>query len=102
VALLMEDYDFFVKDTTFFCERLGALTAARGRELVQNWQDLARNNQCEKVVQELLTLHYDPVYLQSMQRNFQGYVNATQVTLTHRSPQMISAVAQRLTTQKLD
>ena len=102
VALLMEDYDFFVKDTTFFCERLGALTAARGRELVQKWQDLARNNQCETVVQELLTLHYDPVYLQSMQRNFLGLANATQITLTHRSTQMISAVAQRLTTQKLD
>ena len=76
VALLLEDYDFFVKDTAFFCERLEALTSARGKEVVQGWQALAQANQCEPVVRELLTLHYDPVYLQSMQRNFKHYPNA--------------------------
>ncbi|HMS25903.1 MAG TPA: tRNA 2-selenouridine(34) synthase MnmH [Burkholderiaceae bacterium] len=102
VALLMEDYDFFVNDTAFFCERLEALTAARGREVVKRWQDLARNNHCETVVQELLTLHYDPVYLQSMQRNFLGFANATQITLTQSSPQFLSSVAQGLSTKILD
>ena len=96
VALLLEDYDFFVKDTHFFCERLDALTAARGRELVRKWQDLARSEQCETVVQELLTVHYDPVYLQSMQRNFKGYANATPITLAQSSQQYLTDVAQRL------
>ena len=73
VALLLEDYDFFVKDTAFFCERLEALTEARGKVVVQGWQALALANQCEPVVRELLTLHYDPVYLQSMKRNFKHY-----------------------------
>ena len=76
VALLLEDYDFFVKDIAFFCERLGALTEARGRETVQDWQARARSGDVASVVRELLVRHYDPVYLQSMRRNFSHYETA--------------------------
>ena len=31
VELLMEEYDFFVKDSDHFCQRLEALTELRGR-----------------------------------------------------------------------
>ena len=70
VALLLEDYDFFVKDIDFFCERLGALTEARGKATVEDWQLRARSGDVALVVLELLAKHYDPGYLQSMQRNF--------------------------------
>jgi tRNA 2-selenouridine synthase len=73
VALLLEDYDFFVRDTAFFCERLGALTEARGKETVQDWQARAQSGDVASVVRELLVRHYDPVYLQSMRRNFELY-----------------------------
>ena len=76
VALLLEDYDFFVADTEHFCERLFALTEIRGKAVVQDWQDRVRAGQIAGVVQELLTLHYDPVYLQSMRRNFSAYADA--------------------------
>jgi tRNA 2-selenouridine synthase len=76
VALLLEDYDFFVKDIAFFCERLGALTEARGKETVQDWQARARSGDVASVVRELLVRHYDPVYLQSMRRNFSHYETA--------------------------
>lgn len=96
VALLLEDYDFFVKDTAFFCERLDALTATRGKALVQNWQALARNQQCETVVRELLTLHYDPVYLQSMQRNFKHFGDAKTIALNDHTAPAISLLADQL------
>jgi tRNA 2-selenouridine synthase len=73
VALLMEDYDFFVKDTAFFCDRLEALVSARGHDVVKRWQTLAQANECETVVRELLIDHYDPVYFASMKRNFKNY-----------------------------
>ncbi|MDI1341830.1 tRNA 2-selenouridine(34) synthase MnmH [Polaromonas sp.] len=76
VALLLEDYDFFVRDIAFFCERLGALTEARGKETVQDWQARARSGDVASVVRELLVRHYDPVYLQSMRRNFTHYETA--------------------------
>ena len=44
VELLLEDYDFFVKDIEFFCERLVALTEARGKETVHDWQTRSRRD----------------------------------------------------------
>jgi len=70
VNLLMQDYDFFVKDPAAFCDRLDALRGLRGNEVVNEWQKAARSGDLRGVVQELLLRHYDPVYLQSMQRNF--------------------------------
>ena len=75
VALLIEDYDFFVRDTVSFCARLDALRATRGHEVVTAWQEAARAGFTADVVRELLTVHYDPVYVQSMQRNFAALQN---------------------------
>ncbi len=72
VSLLIEEYDFFVKDTPAFCGRLDALRASRGHEVVNAWQEAARAGHTKEVVQDLLVTHYDPNYIQSMQRNFIG------------------------------
>ncbi len=70
VQLLMADYHFFVTDTAAFTARLDALRILRGHEVVNGWQEKARAGRSEEVVRELLVLHYDPVYHQSMRRNF--------------------------------
>ena len=72
VALLIEDYDFFVTDTAAFCERLDALRALRGNEVVNAWQEAARAGHTPEVVRDLLVNHYDPIYAQSMKRNYTG------------------------------
>ena len=72
VELLIEDYDFFVTDTEAFCERLGALRALRGNETVNGWHEAARSGHTTQVVRDLLINHYDPIYAQSMKRNFAG------------------------------
>ena len=71
-ALLLDEYDFFVADSDAFCARLDALRALRGNDVVARWQEAARSGRSAEVVRELLTQHYDPVYLQSMSRNFAG------------------------------
>jgi tRNA 2-selenouridine synthase len=76
VKLLLEDYDFFVKDVPAFCARLDALRALRGSEVVKAWQEAAQAGRIEDVVRELLVQHYDPVYLTSMKRNFAGFESA--------------------------
>ena len=70
VTLLLEDYDFFVTDTETFCARLDALRALRGNDVVSAWQLAARGGQTASVVRDLLVAHYDPIYAQSMTRNF--------------------------------
>ena len=72
VALLMQDYAFFVEDTRVFCERLDALRTFRGHAVVNGWQEAARAGRVEAVFRDLLVSHYDPAYAQSMKRNFTG------------------------------
>ena len=96
VALLLEDYDFFVKDIEYFCDRLGALTQARGKDVVLDWQTRARGGDVTRVVRELLVNHYDPVYLQSMKRNFVQYSAATVITPADRRAASMQTLASGL------
>jgi tRNA 2-selenouridine synthase len=73
VALLLEDYDFFVKDPDFFCKRLDVLRDLRGHEQINQWQAMIRSGDVAQVVAELLEKHYDPGYLSSTRRNFKQF-----------------------------
>ena len=72
VALLIAEYDFFVRDTKALCERLDALRVPRGNGTVNAWQEAARAGHTAELVRALLVEHYDPGYAQSMLRNFAG------------------------------
>ena len=54
VALLIDDYDFFVATPTAFCARLDALRVLRGNEVVNGWQEAARAGRTAEVVRDLL------------------------------------------------
>jgi len=93
VALLLEDYDFFVKDRAYFCDRLDVLADFRGKVQVQAWKDQVAEGHFEPVVQDLLTQHYDPVYRQSMLRNFSLYPQARAITPSDRSLEAMRQLA---------
>lgn len=76
VALLLEDYAYFVKDSAHFVERLQALNDIRGKAVIERWSEWVRDGQTPAVVHELLRDHYDPVYRQSIDRNFVQYPQA--------------------------
>ena len=96
VHFLLHDYAHFVSDAESFCERLQALRELRGAETVEGWQRQARAGQMAGVVEALLTVHYDPVYLKSMQRNFSGFAQAPVVNLVDASVGRLRAAAQAL------
>jgi tRNA 2-selenouridine synthase len=96
VQLLIEDYDFFVRDTATFCDRLDALRTLRGNEVVKAWQADARAGRTAQVVRDLLVSHYDPVYLQSMRRNFAGFETPTLDLSWDGSAGSLEAVASRI------
>jgi tRNA 2-selenouridine synthase len=96
VSLLLEDYDFFVQDIEHFCERLQVLTEFRGKVMVEGWQASVRAGKIEPVVKELLTQHYDPVYLQSMRRNFQQFEHAITIAPEDHSKGAMDVLAQEL------
>jgi tRNA 2-selenouridine synthase len=96
VSLLLEDYDYLTRNVAYFSERLEKLTELKGHEVVKRWQLLAREGDFARVVMELLTEHYDPAYLQSMQRNFVQFAQADQLTPTDRSAKAMAALASQL------
>jgi tRNA 2-selenouridine synthase len=96
VKLLLEDYDFFSRDTDLFCARLDALVQLRGHEQVQAWQQQVRAGEIEAVVRELLVKHYDPGYASSTQRNFRQFAEARVLAPRDRTPEAMAEVAREL------
>lgn len=96
VALLLEDYQHFVCDDAAFCERLGALTELRGKKVVEDWQAAVRAGRTQDVVRELLLSHYDPVYRQSMARNFRQFADAPELRPRDRSLAAMQALAAQM------
>ena len=96
VQLLLEDYDWFVRDPDFFCGRLQALVELRGASVVKAWQEKARAGQVGEVFRDLLEKHYDPGYTTSIHRNFKQYGQAVALVPAGRSSQAMDAVAREL------
>jgi tRNA 2-selenouridine synthase len=96
VALLLEDYDFFVKDPTHFCDRLQALVELRGKAVIDGWVEKVVTGKTPEVVLELLTMHYDPMYSASIKRNFTRYGQAQACTLQDRSASALNDAAAHL------
>jgi tRNA 2-selenouridine synthase len=97
VQLLLEDYEFFVKDPSLFARRLDALVAIRGKQQVKTWQSHIAQGQIDIVVRELLTMHYDPTYFASMKRNFSHIENAKTLKAESRSIEDLTTIAKELT-----
>lgn len=96
VALLIEDYDFFVRNTELFCQRLDVLVEFRGHAVVEAWKASVRAGMIEPVVQALLTEHYDPGYLQSMRRNFNQFSLAPTLNPSDHSVAAMADLAERM------
>ena len=96
VALLLRDYQHFVTDTPAFCQRLDALRALRGNQVIDAWQETTRAGNTAQVVRELLLTHYDPIYLQSMRRNFGGFSAPELQVDWNGSAEALAAAASRL------
>jgi tRNA 2-selenouridine synthase len=98
VALLMEDYRFFVDDPDLFGRRLDALVAIRGKAVVEAWKVQIQTGHIEDVVRDLLVLHYDPTYAASMVRNFSQGAHATACVAHNRHPDSLRQVARTILT----
>ncbi|MDP1901708.1 MAG: tRNA 2-selenouridine(34) synthase MnmH [Rubrivivax sp.] len=96
VAFLLQDYAHFVADVESFCTRLESLRELRGAAVVARWQMEARAGRLAPVVEELLTLHYDPNYERSMRSHFADYEKAPVIELPDAAPATLAAAAREL------
>ena len=70
----------------------------RGHEVVNAWQEAARAGRTREVVRDLLVSHYDPVYLQSMKRNFAAFERPLAAIEWDGSTAMLDTAARRIAT----
>jgi tRNA 2-selenouridine synthase len=96
VELLLEDYDWFVREPAFFCSRLEALRELRGAGMVAGWQEQVRAGNVRGVFRDLLERHYDPGYATSIRRNFRQYEQARVLQPADRSMASMDALAAQL------
>jgi tRNA 2-selenouridine synthase len=69
------------------------LTELRGKAVISAWKEQVMAGQVRDVVHALLTQHYDPVYLQSMQRNFTLYGKARAISPLNHTPTAMQLLA---------
>jgi tRNA 2-selenouridine synthase len=96
ITLLMEDYDGFARDVDALCRQLDHLVGLRGRAVVDQWKQLARQGRLPEMVEALLLQHYDPGYLASTQHNFPRFAQAASVRLTSSAREAFDSLAQAL------
>ncbi len=85
VQLLMEDYAHFVQQPHLLSVQLDHLLTLHGREKIKRWHAMAKSGDLTNLVHELLTEHYDPAYLRSIQRNFLQLSSAQSIALENIS-----------------
>ncbi len=95
VQLLLDEYAFYTRDAALFAQHLESLVTFQGRDTVTRWQALAHEGQWAAVFLQLMQLHYDPLYLRSMQRNFATSC-AREVVLSDGSHASMASAARAL------
>jgi len=55
-----------------FCGHLDTLVDLRGKATIKAWQATAREGRWAQVFSALMAVHYDPLYLKSIGRNYAG------------------------------
>ena len=96
VHLLLEEYGFFAQQLERFCGHLDTLVDLRGRETINRWQAMARAGRWAEVFGALMSVHYDPLYLRSIQRNYSGTGAAHELSLSDGGAAAMSEAAQAL------
>ena len=96
VQLLMEDYAHFVEQPHLLSVQLDHLLTLHGREKIKRWHAMAESGELTNLVHELLTEHYDPAYLRSIQRNFLQLSSAQSIALENISTNAFHQAASAL------
>lgn len=96
VQLLIGDYPHLATNTAHLMAQLEHLTPLHGRDKITGWRSLAESADIPALVEALLTEHYDPAYLKSIERNFSGYRQAMVVEMPDISAAAFRSAAQML------
>ncbi len=96
IRLLRDEYEHFEHDRNALNAQLDCLSALHGRQKIAQWKALAREDNWDGVVEQLLIEHYDPAYLKSIDRNFARAASADTLRIDSDSIDDFSVAARAL------
>ena len=96
VEFLLRDYDYAVADPAWLIDRLGHLKGLQSNETLERWQLLIAAKDFPALVEELLTLHYDPLYQRSQTHNFNSFEAATRYATDRLDAAALDQLAQEI------
>ncbi len=96
VELLKREYAHFLADPAAFAARLERLAPLHGKKAVEQWAAAATAGEWDRVIAELLDLHYDPAYTRSIGRNFPRIAEAVTVAPAAATDEAFRALAREL------
>ena len=70
LSYLLRDYAYLGDDVEKLCERLSFLKEIQGNATVTRWQEWAQARALPSLFDELMHLHYDPLYERSQSKHF--------------------------------
>lgn len=85
IAWLMQDYPHYLKNPEQLIDHLQALHRFHGQKKLTQWTALIHARDFRGLLNELLTLHYDPVYLQTTARNYKKIATTQYVQINNLS-----------------
>lgn len=96
INLLKQEYGHFLQDRTALAACLEQLAPLHGKNTIDRWTAAAAAGDWDLLVDDLLKLHYDPLYLRSIGKNFPRSVEAIDVAPTDLTKPAFQALAREV------
>jgi tRNA 2-selenouridine synthase len=96
VRLLRDEYAHFERDIGGLMAQLDCLVELHGHQRVTAWKAMAQAGEWDRLVQELLSQHYDPAYQRSIARNFRQAAEARRLAIASDDAADYAAAAREL------
>ena len=93
VAALLEDYRHYIADPEALIEQLQVLHPFHGGKRLEHWNSLIRAGDFTTLVEELLTLHYDPGYFRALSKHYVRLPEAHRITPDNLSADALRSLA---------
>lgn len=96
LAYLLRDYAFLGDDGPALAAKLGQLQGLQSTETLLRWQQWAHAGALAPLFEELMTLHYDPLYARSQSQNYRQRDGARRFDCDDLGEAGIAALARRI------
>ncbi|MCL2656891.1 MAG: tRNA 2-selenouridine(34) synthase MnmH [Betaproteobacteria bacterium] len=99
LELLLEDYAYLGQNPADLQSKLNRLKGLQSNAVLARWNDLAGQGQLATLFDELLTLHYDPLYQRSQERNYEHMDVTPPLQISRLDAEGVRDAAQRILAQ---